>query len=220
MKKVILIILLTGCFLFAAFYTVQKTRLLVFSKFSATSNRPTYNPGDLIISSALKKPDNNSIILFKRPDNSIWVFRCIGKGGDVIEMKNETVYLNGKLLSEPFAWNEYYITKDQMLGIIGYIDKNKNTVNRINDSLFSIALTTAELKKYNLNLKPYCASKDSINQSIFPEFKKMGYNEDNFGPIKIPENCFFVLGDNRHDAYDSRYFGFVKADEITSTVIK
>ena len=42
-------------------------------------------------------------------------------------MKNETVYLNGKLLNEPFAWNEYFIPKDQMLGIVGYIERNKNT---------------------------------------------------------------------------------------------
>ncbi len=220
MKRPIIILLIVGCFLFFAWVIAGATHILSIYHLPTTSNQPTYNPGDIIIASALKKPNNNSLILFKRPDNSTWVFRCIGKEGDVIEIRNATVYLNGKLLNEPFAWNEYYITKDQLQRIMGYVDKNKNTVKPINDSLFSIALTSAELKEYNLNLKLYTASKDSINPSIFPEFKKLGYNEDNLGPVKVPKNCYFVLGDSRHDAMDSRYIGFVKEDEIISTVIK
>ena len=53
---------------------------------------------------------------------------------------------------------------------------------------------------------PYVADRESVG-SYRPTLK-------NWGPLIVPPDSFFVMGDNRDNSYDGRYWGFLGRDRI------
>ena len=37
---------------------------------------------------------------------------------------------------------------------------------------------------------------------------------DNYGPVTLPENAYFMMGDNRDNSNDSRYWGFISREDV------
>ena len=44
---------------------------------------------------------------------------------------------------------------------------------------------------------------------------------DDFGPFTVPEDCYFMMGDNRNDSWDSRYWEhtFVEKEDIIGKAV-
>jgi signal peptidase I len=42
---------------------------------------------------------------------------------------------------------------------------------------------------------------------------------DNFGPVVVPPDCFFMMGDNRDESFDSRYWGPLPRSNVRGRVM-
>lgn len=51
-----------------------------------------------------------------------------------------------------------------------------------------------------------------------PKLWNQLWTMDNFGPVTVPPGHYFVLGDNRHGAADSRFRGFIARDSLVGVV--
>jgi signal peptidase I len=51
----------------------------------------------------------------------------------------------------------------------------------------------------------------ALTNAVLPAYRSQ---RDNFGPIKVPKDHLFVMGDNRDHSQDSRFWGFVPVQDV------
>jgi len=71
---------------------------------------PTLNDHDYVllnkVSYKIGEPKRFDIIMFTLPDNSVLIKRVIGLPGEILEYKNNHLYVNGRIVKESFLKEE------------------------------------------------------------------------------------------------------------------
>jgi len=94
-------------------------------------------------------------------------------------------------------------------------DESKIFVKRI----IAVPKDQLEIRDKVVYLNGEALREDNYIQHVDTKiFEKAVNPRDNLGPLTVPENSYFVMGDNREESLDSRFWGFLKQDKIIGKV--
>lgn len=101
--KSILEIIITVVVCMVAYFLLFKY-VLANETVSGPSMQPTFESNDRIIAVRHTNLQRGDIVILDAPDapGELYIKRIIGMPGDTIKAKNDTIYVNGKPLKEPY----------------------------------------------------------------------------------------------------------------------
>ena len=169
------------------------------------SMMPTIDEGDFVyvnkIAYAFSSPDRGDIVTFNK--NKYLVKRIVGMPGDKLRVKDGLVFVNGKQLHVD-------LTTSIKLENGGFKSLTQKATP------IPLTETNPEGRSYTIFYSSEAKGEkgsETYNNNVL----QINYLAK-FEEITIPENKYFVMGDNRMFSGDSRAFGLVDESEIVGRV--
>ena len=127
------------------------------------------------------------------------------------------MFVNGKNFDENLILNhQYKMDKSTANKLLNDRKISKKDILEIKNDTAYLNLSDNIANQYPKKIKR--TTRTLNNQEIVSTYGKP-WTEENFGPIVIPKNSLFFLGDNRNYSYDSRFFGFVDEKKVKGVLI-
>jgi len=227
-KRKLLIILLIVLFSLGGIFIALKVfRIVNAYRVTTIVMEPTISINKKIICSNIPSITTNDIIMFEAkplPNEKInkavkVISRVVAKEDDTIVMKYGKLFVSNKIIDDSTRLSYFFIISNNDIPDKLTAEKKKNNILPfIGDSVL-LNISYSELGVLQLKSPPKrILSTFPIDSKIF-NCNSDNWTMENFGPIIIPDDCFFVLGDNRSNSADSRLRGFINKDKIIGKVI-
>lgn len=210
---------IAGLIIIGVYTSCRITGVYTLYRLPTTSNEPTLKLNSIISVSNLKSYKPGDFIVYNQ-DTILRTHRLIASGGDKIEIKNGNVFINDKDFDKNLTlMHTYTITEKEYVDLKTKIELTPFQNDYSIGGRYTVFIDDKIAKDNKLTSRRIILEKykiDPVMQRIFGN----SYNKDNLGPLVVPKDKVFVLGDNRDNSEDSRYLGFINQSDIKGVVLQ